>query len=469
MTISKALARFSFFFITLFFIVALVVLKPDLTSVNDYNLVNVILIMVMVLVMLHLYINGNGNLFRIDVIFILGFVIVHFQWPMMLSVSGIEPKNFSQLFTNFRYMNYGVWLSFVGLLFWVIGFNSKLNFRTNPKSESNNEFIFEKINSDWFRIITWILFILFLVAAGPSFITGSVYKEQGSAEAVSGLAGYIYTFFHISIIALTAIEIYKNRFSSKKGLISFGLSLNKSYVLLASSYCIIFLIAGDRGGPLQLVIAYLIVYSSLIKHISALKFSFLVVVAAIGLTIIGFTRAGNFDQIGSENESSVYEATLSLASSARTIYLGLYQVPEHDDYFYGRLWLGNLLGIVPMLQSVYIELTGEKAYYLNSANYITYLRYGDNPHTGEGSSVIIDVYLNFGTWGVVLIFWIFGLLTRTIQDRMIEAHSMFWVVGACLYGCTMFYISRATLFIPLQMVVWGLILSLFFVKRTTRK
>lgn len=470
----EIIKRFTFLFISFLAFIIILNYQPQRVSSHDYDFIKMTILVILFVVVMHILLNSDRNYFRIDIIFILGFLIVHFQWPVMLAVSGIEPRGFSELFTNQSYMNYGVWLSAIGILSWIIGYN--LRFENRLYYFIDNKSSSEGLNGKCYyycprllRFFNWVIFSVFLIAAGPSFITGAVYKSAGSAEAVSGVAGYIYTIFHVSLIAQTAVEIYVSKFNKSTGIFSFGLTLNKNYVLLATAYCLIFLVAGDRGGPLQLVIAYLLLYSSLIRRVSFKTFFILVVFSSIFLTFVGFARAGNINQFGSEQSSSVYDTTLSLASSARTIYLGLYQVPNNEEYFYGKLWLGSILGIIPMLQGAYIEISGDKPYYINSANYITYLRYGENPHTGEGSSLIIDIYLNFGSFGVIFFLSLLGYFTRVLQINLMKCVSINYVALAALFGCTMFYISRATLFVPLQIIMWGLFFIFIFVKKKACK
>lgn len=74
-------------YIRLFFILLLLVLffvKPEFESVTDPDLLGIYIFIFFTAIFIHLFSEwDNKNWFRLDVIFLLGYGIVHFQWPIM--------------------------------------------------------------------------------------------------------------------------------------------------------------------------------------------------------------------------------------------------------------------------------------------------------------------------------------------------------------------------------------------------
>lgn len=434
------------------------IFMPNFSSYIDFDSIFLSCIFGFLAIIAHFVMNHNRGYFRIDTLFILGFVIVHFQWPAMLALSGVEPQRMTELSSNFMYMNYGTWLSSLGICFWLFAYNlfDRRKAVVKEAYPLDNRMLF---------YISSVLLISFILAAGRDFLTGAVYKESGSADAISGLAGYILIFLHISMLTLCVTEIHN---SSLRGAINFSSLMAKSskaIIALIVFYILIFLSAGDRGGPLQVVITIFLVYSVRISPIGGVKFIALGAIGAIILSILGIFRAAGAEGVGSVQVNSLYDLTINLANSARTIYIGLAVVPESVDYFYGKMWLGNILGIFPFFQSLYLDFSGDKAYMLNSATYITYLRYGEHPTTGEGTALIIDIFMNFGLIGVVFFMSLFGMFCKYLQSSTIRANSFGTVLAFALVGCTALYMGRATYFIYLQTLIWGLLFYMVFVKR----
>src|SRR5690625_1576511 len=113
-------------FVLVFLIIGSLFLQLEFKSEMNTSLIYTYSFLFLSLMIVHLLLEKSkfkGNWFRIDVIFLLGFLIVHFQWPIMYSFSEITPENISRVWVDERYVNYGVWLSLVGGLSWFLGYN----------------------------------------------------------------------------------------------------------------------------------------------------------------------------------------------------------------------------------------------------------------------------------------------------------------------------------------------------------
>jgi oligosaccharide repeat unit polymerase len=457
--------------ITFFYIIMLAVLflyKPLFKSTIDISNLIIYISCFFGAVFIHLISQKDKNWFRMDIIFLLGFGVVHFQWAIMIALSEIRPQ---YLLHNIRildssYINFGTWLSTVGALSWFIGYSWLLS-----KGKKIIEFNFQYKKLFWFTVMS---FILFVMTAGSKFLSGAVYKGQGGGTAGEGISVYFQVLMSISILVLTAVVVLgkKNKFKSN-ALLWFA-NLDKKYLVLAGSYVLLFLSIGDRGIPMQIVISFLVLFGALVRPIVFKEFIVIIVVGAIVLTLVGLGRSVESDEnilVAGSNEAeftSNYDATIELANSARTLYIALYDVPDHHNYFWGKLWLGKLLTVFPLAQSQYLKFTNDKPYELGSGKYITYLRFGLYPPSGEGTSLIADIYLNFGLMGVIFFMLLLGLVFKKGQNELQLQRSFYWIIFAALLASGALYMGRGGLFGGLRTIVWGLILAMVFVKRKNK-
>lgn len=433
-------------------------LRPNIDSSIDRVDITLYLILALALISMHLISVRERNKFRIDLVFLLGFYIVHFQWPVLLMLVDYEPLLFAKAYSNAAYISYGTWLSVFGIAAWLIG-NASVSVPIRPKL-SIAAVSYEKL-----LVLAVVLFGAFVISAGEYFLSGEVYKQGGTDKAISGVAGYFFTLLNIVMVMLISTVTFNSGIKSKQSLRKMIAHLDIRVVLIISLYCGVFLYVGDRGSVIQIVIAFLLVYSTLVKPISAVQFSIITLGGGLFLTFVGIYRTGESVNIFGAEIQSVYDVTMTLANSARTLYSGLEYIDQTGEYFFGKLWIGNLLGIIPFFQRMYLELSGDEAYLINSASFITYLRYGEDPPSGEGTSLIIDIFLNFGVIGVFGMMFLLGILTKILQTKLNQCRSYTWILVASLFGSLALYISRATYFTPLQLILWALIIRFLLIRK----
>jgi oligosaccharide repeat unit polymerase len=453
-------------YVYIMMVATLFLFKPLFKSTIDNSSLILYISYFFAAVFIHFISQKDKNWFRLDVIFLLGFGIVHFQWAVMISLSEITPK---YMLYNFRlldsdYINYGTWLSTVGILSWLLGYSW---FKAPEKYIVKYRFQYKKLF--W---VTTLFFILFALTAGSKYLSGDVYKGVGGSSAGEGISVYFHLIASIAILVLTVVVILnKNDKGKTKKTIFWFLKLDKKYLVLSATYILFFLAVGDRGAAIFVVSTFLVMFGSLVRPIVLKECIVITIVGAIVLTLIGLGRTVETDEnilvAGAEMAefSSNYDITLELSNSARTLYYVLYDVPEHHNYFLGELWIGKMLTVIPFAQSQYLKFTDAKNYELGSAAYITYLRFGLYPPMGEGTTLIADIYLNFGLIGVMFFMLLLGLIYKKGQNELGRQRSFYWIIFAALLASGAFYLGRGGLFDGLRTIVWGLFLAVVFVKQ----
>ena len=457
-------------FIYIAMLITLFIFMPTLKGKEDITILSIYLSFFLVATFIHFISQNDKNWFRLDVLFLLGFGIVHFQWASMLAFSKMDLGKIHYIkfgFVNLDYMNYGTWLSTVGIVSWFLGYSFL------PVKNKNT--VLYEIRYSKLLWVSAVIFAFFILMAGNNFLSGGIYKGQGGSSAGAGISVYFQLIFSISILVLTTVAILNSKTKENLKIFAWLVKLDKKYLLLAGIYVLLFLSIGDRGAGMQVTFTFLVIFSNFVKPIKFKQFSIIIVVGAIILTLIGLGRSvdsGKNILIAGANKAeftSSYDVTISLANSARTLYSSLADVPRHHDYFLGKLWIGNFLGVIPLAQKIYLKMSGAKDYELNSAGYITYLRFGSFPTSGEGTSLIADIYLNFGLTGIIIFMFLLGRFMKRLQNELNIQENFYWIITAGIFASVSFYMGRASLFGGLRPILWGIFLSYILINRKKKK
>lgn len=449
-------------------------IQPERSEVVNYSLLSLYLAISIFSIMSVFYCNRtNKNLCRIDVFFIVGFCIVHFQWPLM-KVLGVELEELTQYWVDSERMNYGTWLSCLGIVSWSFFYISAKDFFEirNYKNPNVNNVIDNYIDFKLLAIVSYIFFALFIVTAGSSFLSGGAYKGDDGGPAAEGIGAYVQLLLNISLLIYSVVVMIKLKQENQKIEIKKIFNLNKPFFILATSYILLFISVGDRGTAIQLIIALGVLIGSFIYPIKFKLFASMLVFFAIVMSVIGLGRGeegmadGYSAYQATKSESpflaSFFLPTLQLSNSARTLYSAISNVPEQHDYFQGRLMLGNILGTVPLARKTYLEFFDTPSYEMSSSAYITYLKRGINPKSGEGTSLIADIYLNFGYLGVVLIMGVLGLFFSRLDHELVTKRNLYLLVIATIVASLSLYIGRANVLVFVKSIFWAILFVFVF-------
>src|SRR5690606_1604389 len=104
-------------------------------------------------------------------------------------------------------------------------------------------------------------------------------------------------------------------------------------------------------------------------------------------------------------------------ASVRTLHAAVDHT-ERNGYYYGVFQGVQIIGIIPGL-GIYIQnLLNVDFHSFGSAAFLTFEILGSNPTHSLGTSIIADIYLDFGILGVIIIFFLFGMFVRYLEIGM---------------------------------------------------
>ncbi|GGW22058.1 O-antigen polymerase [Arenibacter certesii] len=409
----------------------------------------------------------NKNWLRFDVIFLIGYTIVHFQIPFLASI-GIEPERPSFIWINKDVVNFATWMSAVTIVLWMWGF-SLYGYRKRTKQRAFNSQN-SIINYCKYDIILFLSFIVFLSLVGTSIFQG-VYDGGGSWGN-----GANHAFLLLRVLLYLRIIYFFRSFKRNTSLkrIVKKLLIYKLFLITLSIYTLLFLLSGDRGPVLYVSLVAGGAYALYIRPVPLRKLILIVFLGAFLFTVIRLGRGRDSTEF---NESNIFErgyanyteseqgvnVTDELASSVRIQYRALDVIPNKHPYLYGITFFTVGIGTAPFLGSTIMEVFDIPKQYAGSAMFFTVLGQGPNPSYGEGSEILADIYINFGLYGTFIIMFIFGIYTNIVNQRA-QNFDFTYVLIFLILLTSAITMNRAMLLSPLKDIVYVLFFNWIFTR-----
>lgn len=453
---------------------ALVALPSSPGSGLDSNRCLFYLSIVFSSVIIHLVKHRSDNWLRPDVVFLLGFLIVHYQWLLMILVSGVFPELRAFVISMEAHATYGAWISTIALISWLAGYAITYH----PKDIE----IDRLKNKSVMLYLTIAFFVGFVVSVESGYFTAELYRtvQVDFTQTVTGISAYFLTINGIFSLILLSIFFYPRiverlKMAEKDLSLTQGQGFKRGEILVLISYfslyIIAFLIAGERGQIIQIISAISMIYAVNYRPIRFFEFALLAGLAAVSFTIIGIARAleGSFSADLIFGNFGFWAVTQNLAQSSITLYQGIDLIHTENRLFFGQLWLSQVMGLVPFLQSGFLALTGWGLETISSASLITDYITGPNLHTGFGTSFVIDTYMNFGIPGIIVFSFLYGYVCKIVSAWLTGTSGFPRFFVSVAFVSLLFYVSRSSLLIQLQPVVWGLLFIMLFVPIRRRR
>lgn len=404
----------------------------------------------------------NGSLkkdtLRLSVVFIIGHIIVYFQKDIDFLMGYTDMSN-RILWYDVKVVCKCMAISNLALQSFIIGYLFKKN-KQSKDVKSYIKYSFSNINI--LNYFTIIFLMVFIISVNKSWLIGGYGKHN-----MGTIADYCYRFaqgFLTASFALNSLQ-YRTHFSDKPTKTYFHYM--KPQLIMSIIFVVLISISGARH------LAILMFFINLIAFTYATKYKFKIRQIILGvilfgtlITVRGITRrsdySGNLSSI--ELSESIIPFTEELSSSVMTLHAAVSFVPETYPYNYGITLLPKPFLIIPGMSSVIQSLMGLNAVTANSGGLITTWVLGDNPSFGMGSCSIADIYICFGVIGVIIVFFIWGLFIRYIENGLyiIGNTSPFFIIVAFVTYSQALYVSRESLLTTLQGIAYPLIFCFIF-------
>ncbi len=411
--------------------------------------------------------NLRGQYIRTSFLFILGYLIVYFQYLFDYLFGYITES--SPMWHYNRVILLSTVYSSIGLFCYFVGYL----IYEDSRQQSSEPLLFNKQQNTQLLLILCVLsLILYLLNVNPLYLSG-YYGEEALGDSAARYA-LLFKVFSFCVIILKCwnhkIEPQKNIKTIKDYLFFLGIPL----ITAIAIYLITVILSGDRGPLISYLLLFILVYLIATgEKISLIKLIISILVGASLITLLGNARKQSRDldfsekillaiSDNSQDKKSISPYTKELSSSAETLNAAVQYVENGNDYMYGRFQVQQILITVPfsynIVNSVLFKENQESRKTLNTAEFITWIIQGNTPTYGNGTSIIADLYLDFGVITIAFGMLFFGYLSRKMELALYDTSSSFILfVFSVVYFTGSIYICRTSLLFDLQIIGWILI------------
>ena len=398
--------------------------------------------------------NNKVQYFRFSLLFLLGFLVVHFQLYFDYLI-GNHTLAIMKMFKINSVGMQGFYLAIIATFAFYFGY---ITFQYIKKNIAKRKIIKSKYYRVFFlKAILTSLFLTYFSTSDFDYFKGNYGKVPNTS-----IASYIEYFLTLTIVAyIIVVSINLKENYIKKKLLVYLKAFDYKILIIIAIYLSSVISSGDRGSifliAMSLFLGY--IYSSN-KIIPVFYIVGIGIVGILILFIIGISR----ETRGTSNMSlqklqtakkiasttkghqSISPYTYELSRSLRAYHGSILYVND-NGLSYGVVNLYQISGVIPGLGRLFKTIADKSEWELVSSKIITEYLHGYKASHGLGTTTISDIYMDFGLPGIVIIFLLFGTFVRLIDENL-NSKTHLKLINICfLFGFTMYavYIGRASM------------------------
>lgn len=393
----------------------------------------------------------NENWFQIDLMFLLMYFFVHF-WLWIAVQYGFAEEIWKST-TYLGRVNYAVALSLLGLSAFLLGFNVKRNIDTHQVKGRSSHVQWEKLG-----------FVLFYTGAGLTvsyalYFGASAFEGGYTGSEVGGLgARSVYLLQGILLKLGILILLILNADSE-----SFVPKCRIPLIVLVAVLSML-LVLGDRSEFLYTLAVVLFAYTRYFRRIplSVLVVGFVAIIFM--MSVVQFSRKAEtrslstiYEVAGTKSDSiSTTHGLNGISASGKVLLGAVNAVPKHHPYFYGDLKVVELLGIIPYGRTLFLHLISSEKFG-TSSDFLTWYIRGPNSATGTGTTIVADLYLDYGPSGVVMGLFLLGFIANYVHIKASHMDSMVNAVIFCYFAGLLTVLPRYNMLMIIRGLIWPVI------------
>lgn len=344
--------------------------------------------------------------------------------------------------------------------------NTKLNVTNNELNEASNISIYLRKP----MVIVCILMIIALV----QFMNTT---HDVSIE-VNDYPYLFQTFYFMLPLFLVCASIYYHKKSRGKAL-KYIICHNISVLILLLILILLFIYIGDRAPLMTIALTFVATIALFVKRIKPLTFFCVGFIGIILMFALRVTRGGEssiseggLDVFFQATQSSIidnvspWDLLADLVCINMELNAGMNYVDRFGFLFPGANALVTISAPVPFLPSLLTSIFyGKLPIEVNSGAAI-----GNFTNSTAGNHCVIDMFMPFGVWGVVIAFLIFGWGMARITNGLKD--SVFCKVFYVYMMSSAIFLSRNSLTNIYRAVVLSFIIYcviMYFIKKNIKK
>jgi oligosaccharide repeat unit polymerase len=396
------------------------------------------------------------NWFSVDILFPVAFFLVHF-WYTFSWLVGLSPSSI-WIWKDPSIVCYAAMMSLSGLIAFLIGYNS-LSERFSCVQRL--AFIDRESLKKWkgYGITMFIggviSVFIYIITVGPELFQGTYRGTH--------LGGYLGRYLYLLLNVLLNVSFVVMTISAAQmaGKWKIGI-ITKIAILFFLTHM---MVLGDRSTASAYVVVLGAAYSEYIKPVSFKKFV-LVIIVAIFVMSVGLVGRGSAERtvtsfvkhtLEQKEEVSLKGGALNVGTSLRCLHEAVSIVPSEYNYFYGKLKVNEILSAIPFAQRA---IGIRRLEFMSSAYFLTWAIYYGSFSVGAGSTIIADIYLDFGYPGVIIVMFLLGLLAKYLQQKARGSGTMVSGVAYCCLVSVYAILPRYSVGSLLRGILWPVLMLL---------
>ncbi len=410
----------------------------------------------------------KSNFLSSSLIFLIGFVFVH-EINYLALVTGLYHEIIDANITNLGIVNEAAICTSCSLLSYLIGcvccnkpFKG-IAFNQNIKS-------FKFID----KILLLLVFVFYFFTDKKFFQSGytTMANEEG-LPLVSAVSRNMILGCQLALSAFIVVSKSCN-LSFKQYVKSYSLA----YYIAILIYLYLVLISGERSPLIVLITCYFSAYFIVSRKKIRFVWGIVILVFAVFVlnllttmrflgspyTFDKFLEACNIFNAILSNPTFFFDATKQLANQVG-IYHYMYDI-SRETILYGAGMGYQVLGIIPGLRYVFSLLINFDSSVLSVSQIATK---NLNDGLGAGNACEADVIYNFGSYGTMVFFFLFGFFLKKLDLSLYSKNPKIYVVIFGLaYLSYAIYIARSICLWPLNSCAYA-ILFVYLENRILKK
>lgn len=402
----------------------------------DYNLFCGVYYLGSVIIYYKLY--PRRNFLDFDFLFLVAYFFVMFFYPIFIHPVGTSYFAFLYEFRS-DLINKSTGLSLMGICAYFVG--RSIKFRKVQRQPILKNKI---IPTDLLFCITVCSFVGFICCGGYQ----NLFNLYAGNDQSDGIGNYFLLLTTCGIMCEIIIWMRNLYVKSINPLLRY--SLPHYEIVFVGLVCCLILITGSRTIPMQIMLIVLGLYSYLFRPLSFKKVTILTMIGFIGMFGVVMLRSR-----GGISFTSVSDLAMDLIVNNRNSFVSLEYV-EKNGLTFGRSMLGLIASPVPFLQNLLTNSFGLDPRSLTSSLIITKETLGAEGNLGMGTNIIADIYMAYGSLGVMLCMYTLGWFVTYLMSN--AKSSIYALTG---YGIMLSYAVfqvRAEYLFSLRLLVWCLVI-----------
>lgn len=441
-----------------FFIISLILY---LYSPNEYDFKFCFWCMVLYLIEVGLCLKkefSQGNFLSFNLIFFFSFFWTSFAYPVLVydTPAGYLNKMIDHI--DWSVLSHSTSLCLLFTSTYLLGFGSPKPIRINKV----HSFPSSNGKSDALLKIVFVLLILmafyYLVQAGFS------YKDFAFDVA----------FWDLYFVLLAFCLIEHSKKKSKDCNFKEFYNLNKFPLFSAFFIVVLFLMFGDRGPVIKVLLVTGAIYNYYYRKI---KFTQIAIVGMIGLVIMFFIRQtrGNDNLVAAASKSGMITKVFDLKDGAIYMFADLYGASmelniayaykqNHPLYHPERI-MAIPLTVVPFVPTIVLGILGTSMDEFNTGKELN--RQMAQFNSQFGNHIVGDLYMSTGLVGVIIFSFILGFISKKLFINRFASESS--AVAYMMLFALALYLPRDSLFNIVRPLALSYIVGALILKKKTKR